>query len=1086
MTSCTLSLSDVETTVSFLPKKFADSSPTLINNNRYSATNFTKVLEQNGYCGDSISEDGKREALTSPFKAPFINELPSKMPESSWNDMSPPKNGSHFLNEQRKGFKPVAVVNGCAKGRISTPFNGFHYQETIKAIPEKTVGHGRPRYHWQSPRVCSATESAPGGHGQGERMYEQIAGRVRPGLQGRSKEELNGFNFAPMEAANYEDSLVVQQNGNCISGTTRDLFLRHRGPDVPEFDTRSGHFNGTADQHQSRRRFYSEDGTFHDFGKVNLREEMPVEDTGVTKLQLELSKRFEFPRMNGWGHCARTVSEDVPLDRGEKRIFELLRNNGPLVAGDIATLGVDTEDRVNHCLFTLYRRGLVEISGSSPPLYAVSDSFLHKGPRSPGVIGAERKQETFIRGRSHSDDWCERQRRHSYGSRESRQRQESRVVDNARASARSNGLHGAIPSEPRISPYFCKYCKLPFQSAAQFEEHLQSTKHQNKYAKYNAVPYRKFCEYCKVHLNSESQAKEHFNSGRHEQTVAKSQKAPLKQHLPLVSFTQEPYLETTTRTEPYSYQRELYGKAMTANSVCFLPTGSGKTLVAALVIAHMLKLNPCRQVVFLVDRVLLVLQQSDYLRSELSHIRVADEGSSNSFNGTRPIRIGAVCGEMRKLEGNSRIYEQDVLIITADCYRNHLNNGTLRFEDVSLIVLDEAHHCNKDHPYNVIIRDFYLREDDLLGHRPKVLGLTASPAGELSLDKTTKRLQRLLGNLDDARLLNVSHSMQKLDEKTNKAPPECVTALCTPPEEELRDALMEYVTKAFNLTVRLSEMKDYKDIFQPSSGGLFSIDDVHPVLRVTDKIILSRPDSNALSALLHFQIICEAICALQECGRQVALNQMAELAGEGCPHGFQWAESMGLPSSQLCSHFDQYFCPGLLWRPNLARTASAADQLVEYLSKETWHGVCGQRAAWVLVLVTRKRTASHLANYLSSSPQLQARGITSVCLKDQGSGSGEQDLVAFEPGEVLQRICDGFVQIVVSTSAPEDSLGLPSCQLVVQMNPLSSTQALTQIRARSQAARFVCISRNEEQAKKIEDLLRREENMKRAVRILNG
>lgn len=716
-----------------------------------------------------------------------------------------------------------------------------------------------------------------------------------------------------METANYEDSLMVQQNGNCTSGTAREFLLRHRGLDIPEFDTRNGHFNGTADQHQPRRRFYSADGSFHDFGKVSLREELPVEETGITKRQLELPKqRLEFRRMNGWSHCVGTISEDTSLEQEEKRIFELLRNNGPLEAGTIASKSYVTEDRVNHCLFSLYKRGLVETSRSSPRLYAVSDSFPHKGPRNPGVIGAERKQEqeTFIRGRSHSDDTCERQRRHTYLSRENRQRQESRVVDNARPLARSNGLHCAIPSEPRISPYFCKYCKLPFQSVAQFEEHLQSTKHQNKYAKYNAVPYRKFCEYCKVHLNSESQAKEHFNSGRHEQTVAKSQKAPLKQHLPLVSFTQEPYLETTTRTEPYLYQRELYSKAMMTNSVCFLPTGSGKTLVAALVIAHMLKLNPCRQVVFLVDRVLLVLQQSDYLRRELSHIRVADEGSSNSFNGTRPIRIGAVCGEMRKLEGNSRIYEQDVLIITADCYRNHLNNGTLRFEDVSLIVLDEAHHCNKDHPYNVIIRDFYLREDDLLGHRPKVLGLTASPAGELSLDKTTKRLQRLLGNLDDAKLLNVTHHIKELDDKTNKAPPECVTALCTPSEEELRDALMEYVTKAFNLTVRLSEMKDYKDIFQPSSGGLFSIDDVHPVLRVTDKIILSRPDSNALSALLHFQLICEAICALQECGGQVALNQMAELAEEGCPHGFQWAESMGLPSSQLRSHLSQCFCPG--------------------------------------------------------------------------------------------------------------------------------------------------------------------------------
>lgn len=137
------------------------------------------------YCASSffflfslhIGNSAKRCSCFFP-PAPFIHELPSKMPESSWNDMSPPKNGSHFLNEQRKDFKPVAVVSGCAKERISPPFNGFHYQESIKAIPEKTVGHGRPRYHWQSPRACSAIESAPGGHGQGERIYERIAGRV--------------------------------------------------------------------------------------------------------------------------------------------------------------------------------------------------------------------------------------------------------------------------------------------------------------------------------------------------------------------------------------------------------------------------------------------------------------------------------------------------------------------------------------------------------------------------------------------------------------------------------------------------------------------------------------------------------------------------------------------------------------------------------------------------------------------------------------------------------------------------------------------------------------------------------------------
>ena len=45
--------------------------------------------------------------------------------------------------------------------------------------------------------------------------------------------------------------------------------------------------------------------------------------------------------------------------------------------------------------------------------------------------------------------------------------------------------------------------------------------------------------------------------------------------------------------------------------------GTGKTLVAAMIIKHMLLLNPARQVLFLVDRVLLVLQQSQNLRKQL-------------------------------------------------------------------------------------------------------------------------------------------------------------------------------------------------------------------------------------------------------------------------------------------------------------------------------------------------------------------------------------------------------------------------------------------------------------------------------------
>ena len=46
---------------------------------------------------------------------------------------------------------------------------------------------------------------------------------------------------------------------------------------------------------------------------------------------------------------------------------------------------------------------------------------------------------------------------------------------------------------------------------------------------------------------------------------------------------------------------------------------------------------------------------------------------------------------------------------------------------IGLLVFDEAHHCNSDHPYAQIMEDFYHTLEPQ--HRPQVLGFTASPKG---------------------------------------------------------------------------------------------------------------------------------------------------------------------------------------------------------------------------------------------------------------------------------------------------------------------------------------------------------------------
>lgn len=69
-----------------------------------------------------------------------------------------------------------------------------------------------------------------------------------------------------------------------------------------------------------------------------------------------------------------------------------------------------------------------------------------------------------------------------------------------------------------------------------------------------------------------------------------------------------------TKDKPRDYQRKLFLEAMTGNSLVYLPTGCGKTLIAAMAIACMSFLNPTKVAVFLAPKIPLVQQQFMYLK----------------------------------------------------------------------------------------------------------------------------------------------------------------------------------------------------------------------------------------------------------------------------------------------------------------------------------------------------------------------------------------------------------------------------------------------------------------------------------------
>lgn len=196
---------------------------------------------------------------------------------------------------------------------------------------------------------------------------------------------------------------------------------------------------------------------------------------------------------------------------------------------------------------------------------------------------------------------------------------------------------------------------------------------------------------------------------------------------------------------PRSYQVELYVAALLTNTICYMPTGSGKTMVAAMLSAFMLKKNPKKKVFFVTDRVPLVFQQAAYLRAQTS------------------LRVAELCGENRELFKSQ--LDSDIMVFTADFLINKFFIKSLFIQNCSLLIIDEIHHATSDHSFRRLIQDFYHKASP--AKRPRILGLTASPSSGIKENKIYDDLASLC-SLIEGRLYMPSIYALDLNKAVNR------------------------------------------------------------------------------------------------------------------------------------------------------------------------------------------------------------------------------------------------------------------------------------------------------------------------------
>ncbi|KAJ6139597.1 hypothetical protein N7471_006083 [Penicillium samsonianum] len=228
--------------------------------------------------------------------------------------------------------------------------------------------------------------------------------------------------------------------------------------------------------------------------------------------------------------------------------------------------------------------------------------------------------------------------------------------------------------------------------------------------------------------------------------------------------------------DPREYQIELFERARASNTIAVLDTGSGKTLVAVLLLKHILQIElnkrangtKPRVAFFLVDSVTLVFQQSAVLRNNL------DQRVAHFFGNLGP-------DLWDKQTWNKHLEKYMVIVCTAEILNQSLLNGHIRIDQINLLIFDEAHHAKKEHPYARIIRDSYLKADP--EKRPRIFGMTASPVdakcdiAEAAIQLETLLDSRIATTSDLALLRNFVNKPMEEEWVYDKLPPPFETNL---------------------------------------------------------------------------------------------------------------------------------------------------------------------------------------------------------------------------------------------------------------------------------------------------------------------
>ncbi len=459
-----------------------------------------------------------------------------------------------------------------------------------------------------------------------------------------------------------------------------------------------------------------------------------------------------------------------------------------------------------------------------------------------------------------------------------------------------------------------------------------------------------------------------------------------------------PKLINTGNLELRQYQIELYEKSLDGNSLIVLPTGLGKTTIAALIIARILEEHDGSKVLVMAPSKPLVDQLTKSFQSTIRLQRDLIVG----FTGEDPpdIRLGSW-------------KVSRVIVSTPHVIRNDVLAARYSLKEVSLLIVDEAHKAVGDYPY-VYLAKKYLEQNP----SGRIVGLTASPGYS---EQSIETLQRNLY------LKNIYYK-DRSDPLVNKYVREVreETVLIEPPMQfasvlkylnilldkflrPLRDlSLITYKNRIIPLK-KLIELQ--KELVQRAAKEGWKDDSSNKLIMITNSVRVSH-----LIGILETQGVNPALLYVQrveESARRRMSKALKILITD--PFWITARVQLDVLSQAGFEH------PKLL-------------KLQELLVQHFESG--GKRA---IVFTNYRDTASLIVKVLRERSCLRP-----IRFVGKASKPGDKGLKQTEQASLLERFRANEFNVLVATQVAEEGLDISECDLVVMYDNVPSPLRLIQ------------------------------------------